>query len=369
MAGIVSTIDFDSLGGSGFIPRGPVYSEDGYVVRDLSGGGLFSVGFGSSFNGSFSLTHGFDNGVTQLTKADSTAFDLKTITLSELYNGNPGATVTFTGQRYFGGTVSQSFTLDGGAINRQTFNLSGFTDLSRVTWSQLAPYHQFDNIVVESDANGGVTPAPDRIFAASEFTVRNQGNGDPNGIAITSFTQAQVGNQSGGSSPDLRGMAEFTLQAPELISATAARLVFSTLSPFGSGASFDIVLQAYVANGSADVIDFQNPQIAPNIAIFNTAGLTPGGTLSFDVTSLYNQAIANNSNLGFRLLQLNELSDGRVVGHTFDNFMMELDYSTPTAVPEPASAGLLLIGLLSAGGFYGRRIRRNARAGSEQSMC
>jgi hypothetical protein len=72
--------------------------------------------------------------------------------------------VTFVGNKATGGTVSQSFTMDG-LLGFQTFNLTGFDNITSLTWlntgSSPNSYHQFDNVQVEgtavvvSDAAGG----------------------------------------------------------------------------------------------------------------------------------------------------------------------------------------------------------------------
>ena len=77
------------------------------------------------------------------------AFDLISIDLAEL-NGANASTVTFTGDVQGGGTVTQSFTLDGVAFGAQIFKFGPqFTNLTAVRWTQASPYHQFDNIVAE----------------------------------------------------------------------------------------------------------------------------------------------------------------------------------------------------------------------------
>jgi hypothetical protein len=53
--------------------------------------------------------------------------------------------VPFTGTRADGSTVSVTFTTDGIA-GFQTFTFEGFTDLMSLSWVQVYPYHQFDNI-------------------------------------------------------------------------------------------------------------------------------------------------------------------------------------------------------------------------------
>jgi hypothetical protein len=78
-------------------------------------------------------------------------FDLVSIDLSEL-NGSVGPqTVTFQGNLFGGGTVSQTFTTDG-PFGLQTFNFSGFTNLVSVSWDQIDPtsFLMYDNIVANT---------------------------------------------------------------------------------------------------------------------------------------------------------------------------------------------------------------------------
>ena len=58
--------------------------------------------------------------------------------------------VTFTGRKLDGTTVTQVHSTTGGSFAPETFPFVGFTDLLEVTWTQQTPFHQFDNIVVSS---------------------------------------------------------------------------------------------------------------------------------------------------------------------------------------------------------------------------
>jgi len=145
-------IDFDSLTGSGDVYRGFTYVEDGYTLSNLASLNFRSVHPGSSrYTGSVSFFNATVSGVTQMTRTAGGGgpFDLLSIDLAEL-NASKVADVKFTGNLSGGGTVTQTFTLDGIAFAVETFDFTGFTNLQSVTWVQQSPYHQFDNIVVQN---------------------------------------------------------------------------------------------------------------------------------------------------------------------------------------------------------------------------
>jgi len=92
-----------------------------------------------------------------LTNDMGNPFSVQSIDLSEL-NGDNSADVNFTGQVSGGGTVMQTFTLDGVAFGAETFIFNAiFTNLTSLSWVQISPFHQFDNIVLNE---GGVSPVP-----------------------------------------------------------------------------------------------------------------------------------------------------------------------------------------------------------------
>jgi hypothetical protein len=143
------TIDFQSLQHTDTINanHGATYSEDGFL---LDGPGADYRTYGtlrSEFSGSTALYNDVQNGVTRLTQIGGGTFNLSSINLAEL-NSPQAASVTFIGTFGLGGTISQTHTLDGVAFGQQTFAFTGFTGLSQVTWTQVNPFHQFDNIVV-----------------------------------------------------------------------------------------------------------------------------------------------------------------------------------------------------------------------------
>ena len=130
---------------------GNVYRESGFEFSNLSNPFSFAS-FGTQnpfFNGSTALFNDNTDGQTRLSQIGGGLFSLSSITLSTLAPGytEEGTSVTVTGLLATGGSVMQSFNVADGAA--QTFSFSpNFSNLSAVTWSNEANFHQFDNITV-----------------------------------------------------------------------------------------------------------------------------------------------------------------------------------------------------------------------------
>ena len=130
---------------------GNVYRESGFEFSNLSNPFSFAS-FGTQnpfFNGSTALFNDNTDGQTRLSQIGGGLFSLSSITLSTLAPGytEEGTSVTFTGLLATGVSVMQSFNVADGAA--QTFSFSpNFSNLSAVTWSNEANFHQFDNITV-----------------------------------------------------------------------------------------------------------------------------------------------------------------------------------------------------------------------------
>lgn len=123
------------------------YVESGMQFTSSSSVGFVSVGNRSNmYTGSSALLNNAANGVTTMTNMTGQVFKMQTITLSELRAKGGSSTITFNGQLQGGGTVQQSFTLDGTHGNEIFSFSSAFSGLTSLSWSQVSPYHQFDDI-------------------------------------------------------------------------------------------------------------------------------------------------------------------------------------------------------------------------------
>ncbi|MGV6848722.1 MAG: hypothetical protein ACWA5A_10120 [Marinibacterium sp.] len=125
------------------------YFEKGLTLTSSSNFGFASIGSSTSlYTGSSALLNNAANGVTTLSHVGTGLLEMKSITLSELFASGGSSTVTFTGTIQGGGTVQQSFTLDG-TFGNETFTFSSaFTGLTSLSWTQVSPYHQFDDIML-----------------------------------------------------------------------------------------------------------------------------------------------------------------------------------------------------------------------------
>lgn len=153
-----TTITFDSLeqSGTGHQFPGATYTEQGFLLD--SHGEFVSAQQQTTdwYAGSASLFNNGPEATTTLTKVGGGTFALNGISLAPVssFHG-PNATVSFTGNVNGGGTVFQSFVV-GSALAFSNFSFSGFNNLDSVSWVQASPYHQFDNIVLDS----GTVPEP-----------------------------------------------------------------------------------------------------------------------------------------------------------------------------------------------------------------
>lgn len=148
-----ATLTFESLASAdGNFAVGTIYTEAGFELDDVTTTAYGFSTWGSAnpfFSGSTALMNDNDAGITKLTQVGGGAFKLASIDLTVMYPGLTGdgaVAVTFTGTKMDHSTVTATFDVNDGAP--QTFSFSGFTNLSSVTWSDNATYHQFDNINV-----------------------------------------------------------------------------------------------------------------------------------------------------------------------------------------------------------------------------
>jgi hypothetical protein len=147
-------------GGAQIVPSPHV--TQGYTFTNSVGGDFraWCVGHPSYPNpveGSDSLSALFigpGNSTATLTKVGGGAFAMRSINLAQLYfsqaGGSPVISVTFTGTRADGRTVTQILgphvVLETPILYRYFFN-SSFANVVSVAWAQ-APLHQFDNVAV-----------------------------------------------------------------------------------------------------------------------------------------------------------------------------------------------------------------------------
>jgi hypothetical protein len=164
-----TVIDFTSLAtpGTDYTFLFSPYTEDGFRITPSGGGAGFCQIQSQNtdlFMGSTGLSNCFQNGINTLTRVGGGAFDLFSIDLAPFgrsagYGG--GAPVPFVGTKADGSTVQTEFTAPPTpgpfpANGFQTYTFSGFNDVVSVSWTHVAPYHQFDNITI--DALPGSSP-------------------------------------------------------------------------------------------------------------------------------------------------------------------------------------------------------------------
>jgi PEP-CTERM motif len=154
----------------------------------------------------------------------------------------------------------------------------------------------------------------------------------------------------------VRGLSEFDLSRSGLpdggvvtTPAGSAVLSFRVFNDGGLQPGNDrpftgaITVEAYGANNSEDVSDWEIPTLGPLYGFgFSTASLAVGQVLTFDVTNSVNAFLSDGgptAKIGFKLTT-NHLTEA---AWTFDNFAL----SIAAPVPEPQTYALLLAGLVS----------------------
>ncbi|ALF54888.1 hypothetical protein ACX27_21970 [Nostoc piscinale CENA21] len=187
---------------------------------------------------------------------------------------------------------------------------------------------------------------------------------DPNGYGVyfSSSTNNPFGNPLGKNevgnyyNEDIRGLSEYNLAGLSTTSlATVSFNVFQAGGLFSGQNDFpftgNIKVLSYIGNNAENLYDYQAPSIG-TVRTFSTANLAVGDTLSFDVTSIFNNAISNGfSSLGFRL-QVDDGTNPDGGALTFDNFRL-------TTVPEPNFTSALLVVIFGSGVFLKTRIKQS----------
>jgi len=160
-----TVLDFEALevNNNTFIEVGSTYAEDGFLFEQPGTQPFPFTVFGtgaSQFPGSTALFNNTVDGLTRLTRQGGGLFNLESIDLAPLNTGTDMPIVKFTGTKFGGGTVMESFQTSGIGFVLETFNFTGFTNLTKVEWEQDFPFHQFDNVVVDT----AVIPEPSTLL-------------------------------------------------------------------------------------------------------------------------------------------------------------------------------------------------------------
>ena len=201
------------------------------------------------------------------------------------------------------------------------------------------------------------------VASGSNQTFGNHFHSNTGGSFGNPAGKAEVGDFS---IEEVRGLSEYNLTS--LSSASSA---FVTFNVFKAGGLFagvndfpftgNINVVSYQGNNLEDIADYQAPSTG-NVGTFSTAGLAVGNTLSFDITSIFNAAIASaDSSLGIRL-QIANGTDPKGGAWTFDTFRLTSDNQSTRPVPTPNSTlGLLAVGIFGVGATLNRKLKYNRR--------
>ncbi|HLO99104.1 MAG TPA: PEP-CTERM sorting domain-containing protein, partial [Fimbriimonas sp.] len=130
------------------------YTEDGFKFlnttlpnqADSFGSWQNSSG---AYAGSTTLFNQYQDAITQLSRVGGGAFDVSSIDLASLNLSPLPNTVTFTGTRGDNSTVVNAITMSNPSA-LLTYNFTGMTNIVKLEWAQSIPFHQFDNINVNS---------------------------------------------------------------------------------------------------------------------------------------------------------------------------------------------------------------------------
>ena len=187
-----TVIDFEKLkhndrrvGRHGFL-----YKEDGFVLENKGRHSFATFGtYDRRFSGSTALFNNTGNGVTILSAENNGSFDLDSIDMAEVVFPRP-AKVTFTGKLEKGGSVRQTFTLDGNSFEPQTFTFSDdFDEVVSVEWRQAFPYHQFDNITIGGKGTSLEDPGEEPEIAIDNITIEDPGE-EPEIVILEEFNES-----------------------------------------------------------------------------------------------------------------------------------------------------------------------------------
>ncbi|MCW5557496.1 MAG: PEP-CTERM sorting domain-containing protein, partial [Verrucomicrobiae bacterium] len=216
---------------------------------------------------------------------------------------------------------------------------------------------------------GGPAYAANLITEGFTFAVASGGGVTDIGTHYHSNTGGAFGNPAGKAevgrfgSEEVRGLSEYNLTG--LGTATSAYVSFDV---FKAGGLFDgvndrpftgkIIVDAYAGNNLENISDYGATSLG-EVGIFNVSTLIAGDIFSFDITSIFNAAIAaGNTSLGIRLREDRSNPDyNSSLAWTFDTFRLTSDNLTTkpgAVVPEPES--FALVGLVLVGAAFSRRL-------------
>lgn len=180
-------LDFQALehNDGGIADHGTVVTEDGFQVTKGQGEPFNFATFGTQetrYPGSTALFNNTVSGVIKISAVDGSSFDVESIDFACL--NSPGSvTISLVGNKTGGGQVFQTINHsdpDGILpLDLVTYNLSGFTGLDSIEWTQASPFHQFDNVVISQGGYrcsvSGTCPGTVRVAWSGATPNRQQG--------------------------------------------------------------------------------------------------------------------------------------------------------------------------------------------------
>lgn len=174
-------LDFSDVP-SGTLTVSSPYTSQGFTLTSTSGGFVFNspdTGNGASQTPGNNSFYAGANGLAAfvpatitLTRTNGNPFSLHSIDLARNFAFDPAPTTTFTGTQVGGSTVSATFTVTSPSppLTFQTFNFTGFVNLTSVSWDQGVTsqegVHQFSNIHLATPV-----PGPDAFAVLSSALV------------------------------------------------------------------------------------------------------------------------------------------------------------------------------------------------------